>query len=280
MLVLAVPVTAAAPTRVWVARVGSGGANGNVVVTLPATGSGTLAIALRGMPPGSLVSGAVHLGTCAAQGAVVAMLPAGRATPAGRFSKRRVPSATEARSIASAASLVATIRAGSVRRCAPLVERATPAPTPTPTATPTPAPTPTATTAATPTPAPGGVPTQGPLQVGQKVMIAGKAYLTVGWVSSIVDGSGTPGVLIGVTFEAFVAGLDVSSSQFTLVEPNGALQRPAYCSGCDPDVPFWALTLPTTLPCSATLLFPAPVLGPLDLRYAASWGSTTFHIRN
>ena len=111
-------------------------------------------------------------------------------------------------------------------------------------------------------------------------MIAGRAYLTVDRVSSIVDGSGTPGVLIGVTFEAFVAGLGVSSSQFTLVEPNGALQRPAYCSPCDPDVPFWALTLPTTLPISATLMFPAPVLGPLDLRYEASWGATTFHIRN
>jgi hypothetical protein len=42
----------------------------------------------------------------------------------------------------------------------------------------------------------------------------------------------------------------------------------------------WSASSSTTIPFTGRLLFPAPVLGRLDLRLSASFGSVTIHIRD
>jgi len=265
---------ASEPSRWWVARVGLDGANGNVVVILSADPAvGQVRIALRGLPARAMVIGSIRSGTCGARGAVVAPLPAGRATATGRFSRSRALSATETAAIDAAASLVVLTRAGAIARCTPLVERplASPGPSPTPTATPSPAPTP------SPVPSPTGAIG---VDVGRKVMVGGSMYLTVRWVSPFTDAVGNTGVLVGVRLEALVPGLSASSEDFRLEEPDGSLRRPVYCAGCD-DIPApWSASLSTTLPHDGTMLFPAPVLGRLGLRFTASFGSVTLRIRD
>jgi len=111
-------------------------------------------------------------------------------------------------------------------------------------------------------------------------MVGGSMYLTVRWVSPFTDAVGSTGVLVGVRLEALAPGLSASSEDFRVVEPDGSLRRPVYCAGCD-DIPApWAASLSTTIPYEGTMLFPAPVLGRLDLRFTASFGSVTLHIRD
>jgi hypothetical protein len=268
-----VPAAASSTARVWVARLGAGGANGTVVVTLPAGAPGTIAVALKGLPAASLVSGSVRRGTCSAPGAVVAALPGGRANAVGRLSRKRTPGAREASAIAGASSLVATLRAGSVRRCAVLVERVAPppSPTPTPATTDTPGPTATAT--------PGPSATSAPVQVGQRFMVNGQYYLTVFSVDQYTDPLGQTAAVVGVQFDSFSSGIEVASSQFTLVEPDGSLRSPVYCIDCagtDPWPPKpWTVSLERGGQQRRLLAFPAPVLGRLDLKF----GSLTIRIR-
>ncbi len=278
VLAAASPAGAASePTRWWVSRVGSGGANGNVVVIFDSDpAAGQVRLALRALPARSMVSGAIRAGTCAARGRVLAALPAGRATADGRFSRTRALQPSAVASIGAASSMVVLVRAGATTRCAPLVERPIvgpgASPTPTPTATPTPSPTP------VPTATPGAP--SGQLEIGRKVMVGGSMYLTVLWVAPFTDAVGNTGVLVRVQLEALVPGLSVSSDDFRIVEPDGSLRRPVYCAACD-DIPApWAAALSTTVPYAGTLLFTAPVLGRLDLRFSASFGSATIHIRD
>jgi hypothetical protein len=265
------------PTQWWVARVGSGGANGNIVVIFSSDPvAGQMRMALRGLPAHALVSGAIRAGTCATRGPVLAPLPAGRATATGRFSRSRALTRREVTAIGSASSMIVLVRAGPVSRCSPLTERplATPGPTPSPTPTPTPSPSPTV--GPTPSPSSGAV----PVEVGRKFMVGGSMNLTVQWVSPFIDAVGNTGVLLGVQLEALVPGLAASSEDFRVVEPDGSLRRPVYCTGCD-DIPApWSTSLSTTIPFTGRLLFPAPVLGRLDLRFSASFGSVTIHIRD
>ncbi len=278
LLVSAGPAGAAyEPAQWWVARVGPGGANGNVVVIFSSDPvAGQMRMALRGLPARAQVSGAIRAGTCAARGRVLAPLPAGRATATGRFSRSRALTPREVTAIGSASSMIVLVRAGPVSRCSPLVERPLvtpgPSPSPTPTVAPSPSPMP------SPTPSPSGDAV--PVEVGRTFMVGGSMHLTVQWVSPFTDAVGNTGVLLRVQLVALVPGLSASSEDFRIVEPDGSLRRPVYCSGCD-DIPApWSTSLSTTIPFTGRLLFPAPVLGRLDLRFSASFGSVTIHIRD
>jgi hypothetical protein len=279
LLSSATPAGAAdAPSRSWIARLGPGGGNGTAVVLLsadPATGQ--VRVALRGLPARAAVASAVRAGTCAARGRILAPLPPGRATVAGRFSRSRALSVAEAGAIETAGPMIVTVRAGAVSRCAPLVERPMegPGPSPSPTPSPTAVPSPTATPSPSPSPS-GGV----SVEVGRKFMVGGSMYLSVQWVSPFIDAVGNTGVLLGVQLEALVPGLSASSEDFRMVQPDGSLRRPVYCTACD-DIPApWAAQLSTTVPYRGKLLFLAPVLGPLNLRFTASFGSVTIHVRD
>ncbi|MCU0506721.1 MAG: hypothetical protein MUE82_13340, partial [Chloroflexi bacterium] len=220
---------------------------------------------------------AVRAGTCTARGSVLVPLPPGRATATGRFSRSRGLTDREARAIETAGPMIVTVRAGAVARCAPLVERPLTAPGPSPTPTPTPSPSPTAAPTSSPSPTPGGT---GSAEIGRKFMVGGSMYLSVRWISPFTDAVGNTGVLLGVQLEALVPGLSASSDDFRMVQPDGSLRRPVYCAACD-DIPApWATKLSTTVPYRGTLLFLAPVLGPLDLRFTASFGSVTIHVRD
>ncbi len=270
------PAAAASPARVWTARLGSGGANGLATLALGASGGGSVSVALKGLPSGMLVSGSVRRGTCAKQGTVVAALPGGRTSTSGKLAKRRTLVAREVAAVGVSGPLVATIRAGSVRRCAALVERVVPPPSPTPTPAPTATPVPTS--APSPTPAPTG--SASPVQVGQRFMVNGQYYLIVVSVDGYTDPLGQTAVIVGVEFSSFSSGIEVRSSDFVLVEPDGSLRAPIYCVDCIGDSPWppkpWSITLERGGVYTRLLAFPAPVLGRLDLKY----GSLVIRIRN
>jgi hypothetical protein len=267
----------AATARTWVARVGTGGANGTVVLALTSATAGSVSVALKGLPAATTVTGFVRRGTCAIPGTVVAPIGTGGSTSTGRFSKRRTLAATEAAAAARATSMIVTIRAGSFTRCAALVEKVAPRPTPTPapTATPIPTPVPTGSPSLYPTPTPAVLP-----GVGTNVMVGGAAYLTVVQVDPFIDGVGATGVLVKVRFNAFTAGKQANSSEFRLRLPDGGLRSPTYVSRSDSLPDYWSVTLVSGVPYEAWLLFAAPLLGRLDLLFDGSFGAAAFHIRN
>jgi hypothetical protein len=111
-------------------------------------------------------------------------------------------------------------------------------------------------------------------------MVAGVAYLAVVKVNPFTDAVGATGVLVKVRFQAFSAGLQARSADFTLRLPDGTLRRPTYTPGSDELPDAWWVTLPTANTYEAWLLFSAPVLGRLDLLFDGSFGSAAFHVRD
>jgi hypothetical protein len=111
-------------------------------------------------------------------------------------------------------------------------------------------------------------------------MVGGVTYLSVRRVDPFTDAAGGTGVLVQVRFEAFSAGLQASSADFTLRLADGTIRRPTYVSGSDELPDSWRVTLPTGGPYQAWLLFAAPVLGRLDLLFDGSFGSAGFHVRD
>ena len=137
LLLLAIaPTSAASEDRSWRAKVGASGANGAVTVVAHTSGTGTATLRLKSLPASTMTTVAIRAGTCAKPGTVAAALTAARSSASGALSATRSLPSSGVTRLRGAPSLVATVRAGSFFRCAPLARLAIPSPSPSPSPSP------------------------------------------------------------------------------------------------------------------------------------------------
>jgi hypothetical protein len=136
ILAVAIPATSvAAASDTWKAKVGTAGANGTAAITAPATGAGTLKLALKALTPSSAYAVKVVKGTCAAPGAAIWSAGAQASTSTGKIAKSiAVPAAkmTAIRTASAAGPIAIRVGAGSKLRCGPFTFVPAPSPTPAP----------------------------------------------------------------------------------------------------------------------------------------------------
>jgi glutamine cyclotransferase len=136
ILAIAIPATlVAAASDVWKAKVGTGGANGTATITAPATGAGTLRLALKALTASSAYAVKIVKGTCATPSTSLYSAGAQASTSTGKIAKSiAVPAAkmTAIRTAAAAGPIAIRVGAGSKLRCGPFTFVPAPSPTPEP----------------------------------------------------------------------------------------------------------------------------------------------------
>ena len=145
ILVVGLPVDAAAATFTWSAPLGSHGTYGAIRIAAPASGGGTARVTARNLVPSATYAIEIYAGTCSRKGAWLFPLKAQRATADGRVTVTLRLSAATLNKVRSATwgagRMSVWVGRGSWQTCGAFAEPGTPWPTPAATPTPSPAPT-------------------------------------------------------------------------------------------------------------------------------------------
>jgi len=144
ILVVGLPVEAAATTYAWSAPLGSHGTFGTIRIAAPASGGGTARVTLRNLTASATYGIEIYAGTCSRKGAWLFPLKAQRAASDGRITVTLRLSAATMGKVRSATwgkgRMSAWVGRGSWRTCGAFAEPGTPWPTPAATPTPSPVP--------------------------------------------------------------------------------------------------------------------------------------------
>jgi streptogramin lyase len=116
-------------TAQWHARVGSGGANGTATINVFGGGTGSLAVALKGLAHATIYSETVQKGTCAKPGAKLLTLSTLKTTATGTAARTNTLTAAQATAINKAGEIIRFL-AGTHVFCGAFAKVALPPPPP------------------------------------------------------------------------------------------------------------------------------------------------------